>query len=91
MQQNKPNGRKKTKWPQNIATCSIARPFPIFPNCDSDFENMPSGNPGFKTQFPVSDDAEKSSGMFICSQHWIWGQCYDHYFPPIFGKSLRFY
>jgi hypothetical protein len=40
-----PMAVKQTKWPQNIPTSSIVRPFKIYPNWDFWFENMPSGNP----------------------------------------------
>jgi hypothetical protein len=43
---NIPNGRKYNKWPLNIPASSIASPSKIYPNQESGFENMKSGNPG---------------------------------------------
>jgi hypothetical protein len=36
---------KRTIWPQNTPTSTVARPSKIYPNLDFWFENMPSGNP----------------------------------------------
>jgi hypothetical protein len=37
---------KCSKWPNNIPTFSIPKPFKIYPNWYFWFENKPSGNPG---------------------------------------------
>jgi hypothetical protein len=36
---------KYSKWPQNIPTFSILRPYKIYPDWDFWLENIPSGNP----------------------------------------------
>jgi hypothetical protein len=44
---NIPNNHELSKkWPQNIPTSSIKRPYKIDPNWNFWFEDMPSGNPG---------------------------------------------
>jgi hypothetical protein len=40
---------KYTEWPWNIPKCSIMRPIKIFRNWDFWYENIPSGNPNFKS------------------------------------------